>query len=103
MPNTFHTNTDTDIATIQRSINEELLRVTTWLSRNKLLIHTTKTNMTVFQRHKKHISYPDIIINNSHVEIVDNFKLLGITVNKHLKWNTHMRISQLRFLNIIVY
>ena len=40
---TFHTNTDTDIATIQRNINEELLRVTTWLSRNKLLINTTKT------------------------------------------------------------
>ena len=32
---TFHTNTDTDIAIIQRNINEELLRVTTWLSRNK--------------------------------------------------------------------
>ena len=25
---TFHTNTDTDIATIQRNINKELLRVT---------------------------------------------------------------------------
>ena len=55
--NTFHTNTDTDIATIQRNINEEILRVTTWLSRNKLLINTTKT------------------------KIADDFILLGITVN----------------------
>ena len=46
---TVHTNTDTDIATIQRNINDELLRVTTWLSRNKLLINTTKTKMTVCQ------------------------------------------------------
>ena len=80
---TFHTNTDTDIATIQININEELLRVTTWL------INTTKTKMTVFQTQQKHISYLDVIINNSDVEIVDDFKLLGITVNKHLKWNTH--------------
>ena len=87
---TFHTNTDIDIATIQRNINEELVRVTTWLSRNKLLINTTKTKMTVFHTQQKHISYPDVIINNSHVEIEDNFKLLGITVNKHLKWNTHI-------------
>ena len=87
---TFHTNTDTDIATIQRNINEELLRVTTWLSRNKLLINTTKTKMTVCHTQQKHISYPDVIINNSHVEIIDNFKLLGITVNKHLKWNTQI-------------
>ena len=82
---TFHTNTDTDIATIQRNINEELLRVTTRLSRNKLLMDTTKTKMTVFQTQQKHISYPDVIINNSHVEIVDDFKLLVITVNKHIK------------------
>ena len=65
---TFLTNTDTDIATIQRNINEELLCVTTWLSRNKLHINTTKTKMTVFRTQQKHISYPDVIINNSHVE-----------------------------------
>ena len=65
--------TDTDIATIQRNINEELLRVTTWLSRNKLLINTTNTKMTVFHTQQKHISYPDVIINNSHVENVDDF------------------------------
>ena len=93
---TFHTNTDTDIATIQRNINEELLRITTWLSRNKLLINTGKTKMTVFHTQQKHISYPDVIINNSHVEIVDDFKLLGITVNKHLKWNTHIENTAIK-------
>ena len=93
---TFHTNTDTDIATIQRKINEELLRVTTWLSRNILLINTTKTKMTVFHTQQKHISYPDVIINNSHVEIVDDFKLLGITVHKDLKWNTHIENTAIK-------
>ena len=52
---TFHTNTDTDIATIQRNINEELLRVTTWLSRNKLLINTTKKNDCIPHTTKTHI------------------------------------------------
>ena len=46
--------------------------------------------MTVFHTQQKHISYPDVIINNSHVEIADDFKLLGISVNKHLKWKTHI-------------
>ena len=92
----FHTNTDTDIATIQRNINEELVRVTTWLSRNRLLINTTKTKMTVFRTQQKHLSYPDVIINNSHVEIVDDFKLIGITVNKHLKWNTHIEDTAIK-------
>ena len=53
---TFHTNTDTDIYIyIQGNINEELLRVTTWLSRNKLLINTTKTKMNVLHTTKTHI------------------------------------------------
>ena len=54
--------------------------------------------MTVFHIHtqQKHISYPDVIINNSHVEIVDDFKLLGITVNKHLKWNTHIENTAIK-------
>ena len=52
--------------------------------------------MTVFQTQHKHISYPDVIINNSHVEIVDDFKLLGITVNKHLKWNTHIENTAIK-------
>ena len=39
---TFHANTDTDKTTIQININEEHLHVTTWLSRKKLLINTTK-------------------------------------------------------------
>ena len=55
---TFHTNTDTDIATIQRNIDEELLRVTTWLSRNKLLINTTKTKMIVFHTQEKTLILP---------------------------------------------
>ena len=52
--------------------------------------------MTVFQTQQKHLSYPDVIINNSHVEIVDDFKLLGITVNKHLKWNTHFENTAIK-------
>ena len=58
--------------------------------------------MTVFHTQQKHISYPDVIINNSHVEIVDDFKLLGITVNI-LNGIITLRIPQLRFLNILVY
>ena len=46
--------------------------------------------MTVFHTQQKHTSYLDVIINNSHVEIVDDYKLLDDTVNKHLKWNTHI-------------
>ena len=92
---TFHTNTDIDIATFQRNINEELLRVTTWLSRNKLLINTTKTKITVFHTQQKHISYPDVIINNSHVEIVGDLNYLVLLSINILNGILTLRIPQL--------
>ena len=52
--------------------------------------------MTVFHTQQKHLSYPDAIINNTHVENVDDFKLLGVTVNKHLKWNTHIENTAIK-------
>ena len=50
---------------------------------------------------QKHLSYPNVIINNSHVEIVDDFELLGITVNKHLKWNTHIENKAIKISKYI--
>ena len=52
--------------------------------------------MTVFHTQQKHISYLDVIINNSHVEIVGDFKLLVITVYKHLKWNTQIENTAIK-------
>ena len=64
------------------------------LKRYKLLINSTKTKMTVFHTQQKQITYPDIIIDNSHVEIVSDLKVLGITINKHLKWNISIKVSK---------
>ena len=93
---TFYEHTDTDITSIQRNINKELLLVTTWLARNKLLINSTKTKMTIFHTQQKQITYPDVKIDNTRIEIVDDFKLLGITINKHLKWHPHVENTAIK-------
>ena len=45
--------------------------------------------MTVFHTSHRIVQYPSITINDTDVEIVDDFKFLGIMLNKHLKWTTH--------------
>ena len=49
--------------------------------------------MTVFHPQQKHMSYPDVIINNSHVGTVDDFlnyvNLVLLSIN-YLKCNTHI-------------
>ena len=85
----FETIDDKNIETIENNINKELSLIVTLLHRNKLLINTTKTKMTIFHTPHCEVTYPRIKINNSSVEVVDEFKFLGIFIDKHLKWSTH--------------
>ena len=86
---TFHDTDNTDITTITHNINTELSRIVTWLTQNKLLINTSKTKMTVFHMPQKHVLYPKITLIDEEIEIVNDFKFLGIILNKHMKWTSH--------------
>ena len=86
---TFQNHDDDSMDVIQTNINSELILILAWLKSNKLLINTSKTKMTVFHTSQRIVQYPSITINDTNVEIVDDFKFLGITLNKHLKWTTH--------------
>ena len=86
---TFKNSDDDSMDVIQRNINSELILILAWLKSNKLLINTSKTKMTVFHTPQRIVKYPPITINDTTVEVVDDFKFLGIMLNKHLKWTTH--------------
>ena len=48
--------------------------------------------MAIFHTPHREVTYPRIKINNSSVEVVDEFKFLGIFLDKHLKWSTHTEL-----------
>ena len=76
----FMINNGNDIDTISTGINAELKLILAWLDKNRLIINSAKTKMTIFHMPQKIVAYPKIEINNVHVEIVDDFKFLGITI-----------------------
>ena len=86
---TFKNSDDDRMDVIQTNINSELIPILAWLKRNKPLINTSKTKMTIFHISKRIVRYPSITINDTNVEVVDDFKFLGIMLNKHLKLTTH--------------
>ena len=86
---TFKNSDDDRMDVIQTNINSELIPILAWLKRNKLLINTSKTKMTIFHISKRIVRYSSITINDTNVEVVDDFKFLGIMLNKHLKLTTH--------------
>ena len=53
---------------------------------NKLII----LNITSISFSKPIFHYNNLTVDTDTFEIVDSLKLLGMTVSKELKWNTHI-------------
>ena len=48
-----------------------------------------KTKCLLFHNSQKKVENPNIVIDNTCVEIVDNFNFLGINIDKHLNFKPH--------------
>ena len=77
---------------IQVAINSDIKRLEKWFTENKMKLNVSKTEFMIIQpqntenRYRKiHITMKKKIIEHS-----DNLKILGITLNKTLKWDTHI-------------
>ena len=71
-------------------LNMELNNVSQWLNLNKLSLNVNKTKAMAFRITQKKIIQPNIQINGSNIEFVENFMFLGITINNKLNWNSHI-------------
>ena len=78
---------------ISQNINNELKKVTDWLAVNKLSLNASKTKMMIFHHEKKKLKptdIPTLEINSQPIEIVDQFKFLGLIIDSHLNWKPHI-------------
>ena len=61
-----------------------------WLNLNKLSLNVKKPKAMAFHMPQKKLIQPNIQINGSNIEFVENFMFLGITINNKLNWNSHI-------------
>ena len=55
----------------------------------------------VFHMPQKQVNIPNIEIENIKIEFADEFNFLGLTIHKHLKWDSHINKIACKILNII--
>lgn len=86
-----------DLKTLESEFNEELSKVCTWLTVNKLTLNAEKSNYIIFHPRQKTLSFhPNIRIIDSNsntsqpLEIKKYFKYLGILINSNLSWKYHI-------------
>lgn len=76
---------------IERTVNNDLINVSTWLKSNKLSLNIDKTHFIVFSP-KRYSNYysPKINIDNHLISEVKHTKFLGVYVDNKLSWKVHL-------------
>ena len=82
-----------DASHISSQINSELLKISDWLTANKLSLNVEKTKFVFFfhnyQRVIANEDIPDLMINDKKIERVSCFNFLGFTINEFMNWSSH--------------
>ena len=96
-----------DLNEIIPKINLDLLSFSDWCLSNKLTINMTKTNYIVLKnpQNKSYLPTNKILLNNSYITQSDTIKFLGIYIDPHLNWSSHINnlLVQIRPLSGLLY
>ena len=80
-----------NLKTIKTKINKDLKSLCTWLRANKISLNASKTELIIFRDPRKKPTYSmKIRINGKKLTPCSSVKYLGIYIDEHLNWNTHL-------------
>ena len=79
-----------DLKVIEKTVNDELKKLTLWLNINRLALNVSKTNFVIFRANKPIYYNVTLIMNKKALEQKDHVKYLGVLVDEHLRWDYHI-------------
>ena len=72
-------------------MNQELRKITSWLSTNKLPLNLKKTHFMIFKTKRKKLNQTlSIEINNQKIDKVKFTKVLSLHIDDELSWKYHI-------------
>ena len=91
---------------MEKTVNEELKKLSLWLNLNRLALNVSKTNFVIFRSYQKIPNHNvTLLMNNKALQQKDHVKYLGVLLDQHLSWkyqikNVALKVS--RGLGIII-
>ena len=90
-----------NIEDLTETLNSELKCLKKWLQGNKLSLNVIKTQAMVIGSRpnlkkisEKSVSSPELVIDDSTIELADSIKYLGVQVDKYLVWDEQIKSVQ---------
>ena len=79
-----------DLYMMEKTLNDEMKKVDTWLKVNKVYLNISKTHFMLFKVSKTVHYYPKISVDNKYITQVNCTKFIGIMIDDELTWKHHI-------------
>ena len=79
-----------NINDLHNTVQDDLRCISEWILCNKLKLNIQKTNLILFKNRSQHHVIPSVKLNNEEIQQVQQVKFLGIFVDEHLNWKSHI-------------
>lgn len=76
---------------INTKLNSLLSTAVNWMDNHNLEINFTKTKLITFHPHQKPTLKLNFTFNNIKIEQVNEFTLLGLSIDTHINWKSHIQ------------
>ena len=77
--------------TMRDIVNRYLKVISKWCNNNGVKLSTIKTKVIVFSALKRKYKLKPVVLDGQNIEFSDEVKYLGVTFEKHLRWDTRIR------------
>lgn len=81
----------TNVIDLNNKLDSTLNEIVKWLTDHNLEINFTKTKLVQFRPHQKTPLNINYSLNNVQIDCVNDFKLLGLHIDEHVNWKTHVQ------------
>ena len=75
-----------NLALLEKTVNEELKKLSLWLNLNRLALNISKTNFVIFRANRALTHNVTLIMNRKALIQKDHVKYLGVLLDEHLTW-----------------
>ena len=80
-----------DVDKIKHALNNDLKQLENWLRLNQMHVNVSKTKVMLLHSKTKRILHDfDVYRNDERLEIVDQYKYLGVIIDSNLRWQEHV-------------
>ena len=100
---------DKNLKSLEKMVNNELVRVSDWLNTNKLTLYAKNSNFVIFRPHQRKMDHLVNILmfdNSNHIltslECKDHVKCPSVLLDSHLSWKYHIDNVVLKISRIIL-